>query len=65
MYWHALAYCRALRPGKGFETMSNDQYAKMLVATARAVLRSPENVVPLRLVALAMQELRSAEHDKA
>jgi hypothetical protein len=45
--------------------MSNDQYAKMLVATARAVLRSPENVVPLKYVALAMQELRSTEHAAA
>ena len=53
--------CAARKDGRGVETMSNDQYAKMLVATARAVLRSPENVVPLKLVALAMQELRSAE----
>ena len=44
--------------------MSDDpvtMIAKKLVATARAVLRSPENVVPLRLVAMAMQELRNAE----
>ena len=30
-----------------------------LVATARAVLRSPENVVPLKYVALAMDEIKT------
>ena len=32
-----------------------------LVATARAVLVSPENVVPLPLVQLAMNEVKASE----
>ena len=47
--------------------MYTDQVAKRLVATARAVLVSPENVVPLKLVALALNELKQneARHDVA